>query len=218
MQKIFLRKDIDQLDKSFRTHLINSLGGFKSVNLIGTVNEQGQYNLAVFNSIVHIGANPPLMGFILRPTSVRRDTYNNILQTRCFTLNHLTESIYRQAHQTAARYEAGQSEFDACGLQPLASDLLPAPYVAQSRVRIGLAFREAIPIPLNGTHLIIGEILEIQLPAHCLSADGYLDLQAAGSLTVAGLDAYHGTRKIDRLSYAKPGLPLQSIPFQQLLP
>ena len=42
-----------------RIALINSLSGFKSLNLIGTINNQGQTNLAIFNSVVHIGANPP---------------------------------------------------------------------------------------------------------------------------------------------------------------
>lgn len=50
---------IGTLEDRKRIALINSLSGFKSLNLIGTINNQGQTNLAIFNSVVHIGANPP---------------------------------------------------------------------------------------------------------------------------------------------------------------
>ena len=46
------------MEQRKRAHLINSVGGFKSVCLIGTVDKVGQTNLAIFSSIVHIGANP----------------------------------------------------------------------------------------------------------------------------------------------------------------
>ncbi|MEM9918934.1 MAG: flavin reductase [Bacteroidota bacterium] len=215
MSRQILRSDIDQMEKRYRANLINSLTGFKAINLIGTVNAQGQTNLAIFNSTVHLGANPPLMGFIQRPVSVRRDTHANILQTKHFTINHLHKGIMEQAHQSAARYDADVSEFEATGLTPYFSDTLPAPYVAESHIRIGLQFRQAIPIPLNNTILMIGEIIEILLPETLLSKDGYLDLEAAGSLTGSGLDGYHQPQKLERLSYAKPDQSISRIPFLQ---
>ncbi|MEO1517558.1 MAG: flavin reductase family protein [Bacteroidota bacterium] len=210
------RADIDQMERFFRTNLINSLSGFKSVNLIGTTDSNGTHNLAIFSSFVHIGANPPLMGFIQRPLSVPRDTYNNILQTGYFTVNHLNKEICHQSHQTAARYPVETSEFEATGLQPFFSEKIPAPYVTESHLRFGLRFREAIPIPLNGTLLVIGEIEEVFLPDGCLSTDGFLDLEAAGSLTVSGLDAYYETSRLSRLSYAKADAPLSEIPVTPL--
>lgn len=202
MKKIDAR-EFPTLEKRYRTRLINSLSGFKSVNLVGTVNRQGQTNCAIVSSVVHLGANPALMGFIMRPVSVTRDTYDNILETGYYTFNHLTEEIFPQAHQTSARYAADVSEFEAVGLTPQFTSNFPAPYVAESPVKIGLQFREKIDIQINGTILMIGEIREIHFPPDCLQEDGYLDIEKAGSITVSGLDAYHGTRKLARLSYAK---------------
>jgi hypothetical protein len=34
-------------------------------------------------------------------------------------------------------------------------------------------------------------------------SDGFIDLENAGTITVSGLDSYHSTKKIERLSYAK---------------
>lgn len=196
-------EDIQKMEKRCRARLINSLSGFKSVNLIGTVDRQGRPNCAIVSSVIHLGADPALMGFIMRPVSVTRDTYDNILETGYYTFNHITESIFPQAHQTSARYPAKVSEFEQVGLLHEFTNNFPAPYVAESPVKIGLRFREKIDIPLNGTILMIGEIWEVHFPDDCLQEDGYLDIERAGSITVSGLDAYHSTRKLARLSYAK---------------
>lgn len=191
------------MEQRFRTQFINSITGFKSLNLVGTINKHGMTNLAVFSQVVHLGAKPSLIGIIVRPDSVPRHTLANIAETGCFTLNHVLESFIRQAHQTSARYPEEVSEFTATGLNPLFSEVIEAPYVAESNIRIGLQWRETIPIPLNRTLLVIGEVVEVFLPGDCLGADGYVDLNEAGTITVAGLDAYHRTEKIVRLPYAK---------------
>lgn len=203
--------DFGQMDKRFRTHLINSLSGFKSVNLVGTINGRGQSNLSVVSSVVHLGADPALMGFIMRPVTVSRDTYNNILETGYYTFNHITAGFFEKAHQSSARYPADVSEFSAVGLEEFMSHTFPAPYVAQSPVRIGLAFREQMDIRLNGAILMIGEIQELYVPEDCLAADGYLDIEKAGTVTASGLDAYHSTQKLGRLSYAKVGRALTNL-------
>lgn len=191
------------MEQRFRTQFINSITGFKSLNLVGTINKNGMTNLAVFSQVVHLGANPSLVGMIVRPDSVPRHTLTNITETACFTLNNVLGSFVRQAHHTSARYPAEVSEFEAVGLNPIFGNVVNAPYVAESNIRIGLQWRETIPIPLNGTLLVIGEVVEVFLPGDCLKEDGYVDLNEAGTLTVAGLDAYHRTEKVVRLPYAK---------------
>ena len=108
-KKHFSYSEIMNFDQRYRATFINSLGGFKSVNLIGTRSESGLSNLAIFSSIVHIGANPPLVGFIVRPDSAERHTLENILETSYYTLNHINESIVINSHQTSARYQIGRA-------------------------------------------------------------------------------------------------------------
>lgn len=209
--KRFQSAAIKELEKRYRTNLINSLSGFKSVNLIGTVDEAGRTNVSVFSSVVHLGANPALMGFIMRPVTVTRNTYENIMAKGYYTFNHITADFYKKAHQSSARYPADVSEFAAVGLRPEFKDDFPAPFVAGSPVQIGLAFREQMEIPLNGTILMIGEVQELYVPDNCLADDGYLDIEAAGTITVSGLDSYHATQRLARLSYAKPDRELRVI-------
>jgi flavin reductase (DIM6/NTAB) family NADH-FMN oxidoreductase RutF len=200
-----------EMPKHYKTHFVNSLGGFKSVSLLGSINNLGQTNLAIFSSIFHIGANPPLIALIFRPSPPQRDTLANILETGFYTINHINESMYKQAHQTSARYDYGESEFDVTGLTPEFKNNFLAPFVAESHVQIGVEFKERIDININNTIMIIGQINEVYVPEDCLCEDGFLDLEKANTITCSGLDSYHKTQKLNRLSYAKPDKDLTSI-------
>jgi flavin reductase (DIM6/NTAB) family NADH-FMN oxidoreductase RutF len=195
--------DLVQMEQRKRANLINSVGGFKSVSLIGTVDDNGQTNLAIFNSIVHIGANPPLIGFVMRPDSVERHTLANILETRFYTINHLNEAIYRQAHQTSAKYPREVSEFDATGLHAEYKGNCKAPFVKESNVQLAVEFKQRIDLDINNTIMIIGEIKDIYFPENCWQADGFLDIEKAGTIACSGLDSYHVTHPLERLPYAK---------------
>jgi flavin reductase (DIM6/NTAB) family NADH-FMN oxidoreductase RutF len=212
MNKIHInRSQIEQLEKQERVHLINSLGGFKSVALVGTVDKNGNENLAIFSSFFHIGANPPLIGMIFRPSPPERDTLHNILETGFYTINHINESIYKQAHQTSARYDTAISEFDATNLKSEYKNNFFAPFVAESNIQLGIEFKEKIEISANNTIMIIGEIIQIYIPENCLQNDGYIDLEKANTITCSGLDSYHKTIQLDRLSYAKPDKEITSL-------
>jgi flavin reductase (DIM6/NTAB) family NADH-FMN oxidoreductase RutF len=193
-------------EKLYRTNFVNSVSGFKSANLIGTISKEGKTNLAIFCSVIHVGANPAALGFLMRPISVERHTYNNIKETGCFTINHINKEIFKQAHQTSARYDKDVSEFDACGLTPEYSEIVKAPYVKESNIKIGLKFVEEQEIKFNGTIFIVGEIVELILPEEIISKDGSVDIEKAGTIAISGLDNYHVTKLIARLAYAKPGV------------
>jgi flavin reductase (DIM6/NTAB) family NADH-FMN oxidoreductase RutF len=164
--------------------------------------------LAIFSSIVHIGANPPLICFIMRPDSAERHTLSNILETGCYTTNHIHENIYRQAHQTSAWYPKNSSEFDATGLETEYQNGFKAPFVKESIVQLAVEFKERIDGTINNTILIIGEINRLYIPGDCLHEDGYLDIEKAGTISCSGLDSYHTTQRLKRLSYAKSGEPI----------
>ncbi len=57
----FEKEAINGLETRYKNNLINSVSGYKSANLIATKSRAGTTNLAVFNSIVHLGSNPALL-------------------------------------------------------------------------------------------------------------------------------------------------------------
>ncbi len=191
------------MEKRYRTNFINSLSGYKSANLIGTVSSEGVSNLAVFSSVVHLGADPALVGFINRPHSVQRQTLENIYATGYYTINHINPAFFDRAHQTSARYPANTSEFSAVGLSEEYSDF-HAPYVAESNIKFGVKFLQKNDIELNQCLLVIGEIVEVFCGNEHVHPDGKIDIESAQSMAVSGLDEYHCGKSLARLPYAKP--------------
>jgi flavin reductase (DIM6/NTAB) family NADH-FMN oxidoreductase RutF len=196
--------DITALKDHERVFFINSLSGFKSANLVGTANEARHTNLAIVSSVVHLGANPPLLAMVMRPGSDLRGTLKNILDTGVYTLNHVNVDIHQQAHQTSARYAENLSEFDEVGLSAQWENGFNAPFVQESRIKIGMEFRERHTLAINGTEFIIGEVVSIEMPDDVIAEDGFVSLEKAGTLAISSLDTYHSTQTLASLSYAKP--------------
>lgn len=206
MKKILHFDDdaIKAMDKRYRANFINSVTGYKSANLIGTISGNNDENLAIFSSVTHIGSNPAMLGFISRPTTVPRHTHTNIKQTKIFTVNHINTEIISQSHQTAAAYEENVSEFEATGLQTEYLNNWKAPFVKEAHIKIACEYVNEYEIKENGTILIIGAIKEIFVPGDCIHEDGWINLESSMGVTINGIDGYAATTLIDRFSYAKP--------------
>lgn len=202
---------LENLESRYRAALINSVSGYKPANLIGTANARGESNLAVMSSVVHLGSHPPLLALVVRPGGDERHTLANLLASGEYTINHISSDIYRQAHQTAARYPAERSEFAATGLQEQWLVGFSAPFVAQAAVKMAMQLRQHMPLEINGTHLVIGEIVRLELPDNALRSDGSLNLPAADTVALSGLDEYLTATALARLCYAKPDQPLRDI-------
>jgi flavin reductase (DIM6/NTAB) family NADH-FMN oxidoreductase RutF len=202
---------IQTWERFYRANFINSLTGFKSVSLIGTINQKGQHNLGIFSSLVHIGSDPALVGYINRPIKAAPHTLANIQSTGVYTINHIHPSFLEQAHQTSAKYPDEVSEFDEVGLTPEFLENTAAPFVKESKVKYALTLEEIIPIKLNETFLVIGKIQQVKLEENILLQDGFLELDKASSMCSNGIDGYYSTNLIDRYQYAKPGMKTEML-------
>ena len=198
------KNKIEQLEQRFRTTLINSLAGFRQAVLVGTQSSEGHHNLAIFNSLMHLGAHPALYGLINRPDSVQRDTLQNIISTKAYTLNYVRAADYKRAHQTSARYDKEISEFEAVGFEPAYLPSCTAPMVKNAVVSIAMQLEEIIPIAINGTILIVGSVQQIHIDEQLVEKDGFVSLSEEQVVISQGLDAYFVTSPLGRLAYAKP--------------
>lgn len=196
--------ELKELPSRFRANMMNCISGFKSASLIATKSKSGATNLAIFNSVQHVGANPPIISFILRPLTVERHTFENILETGFYTINHIHSGIIKIAHQTAAKYTKDSSEFHEIGFIEDYIDDFPVPYVGSAKIKIGLKYLNHYEIKENGTLLVLGSVEEINYPEDIQEDDGWLDLAEADTVAINGLDSYYSTEKIARFSYAIP--------------
>jgi len=193
-----------QSEKIRRLNLINGVSGVKPANLIGTISDRGQTNLAIFSSVMHLGSNPPLLGFIARPDGkVRRHTIENIKEIPYYTINHVNENMVERAHYTSAKFDEDQSEFEFCDFNEEYLNGFKAPFVAESQLKIGMKFLEIQEIKANNTMLIIGEIQHLMIPDEAVSEEGHIDLGLLKSTGLSGLNSYYRLNNFATFPYAR---------------
>jgi len=198
------RQEIDEFPHLYKINLMNSISGYKPANLIATKSNDDITNVAVFSSVVHYGSSPAILGFVLRPTTVVRNTYNNIKETGYYTINAINEAIIEEAHHTSAKYPSEISEFDKTTLSEEFKNNSHAPFVAESPLQIGMKFLEEHHIKANGTILVLGEVTDLYFNDNMLSEDGFLNLSKEKVAAINGLDTYMVAENYTRLSYQRP--------------
>lgn len=200
----FSKSDISSLEKIKRLNIINSITGIKPANLVGTQSADGQTNLAIISSVIHIGSKPPYIGMILRPPGeVERHTYENIKDTGVYTINHIHKSNIKQAHYTSAKFDRSESEFDQCHFTAEHIENFDAPFVKESQLKIGMSLVEEIPIQLNGTRLLIGSVKHLIIPDEAMNEEGHIDLEVMDLVGISGLNSYYGLKHLDTFPYAR---------------
>lgn len=202
--QIFNQQDINKLDKIYRINLINSCSGFKSANLLGTISTEGITNVAVFSSVTHLGSNPPTLGFILRPTTVPRNTYKNIKDSGVFTINHIYEDIIEDAHHTSAKYDENISEFDVTSLEEEFKEGCIAPFVKNCPVQMQMKYVEEVYIKSNDVLMVVAQIEKLFVNEKLIQKDGFIDLSAGKVISINGLDGYTVPKLKERFVYQRP--------------
>lgn len=204
------RDDISQMEKIERLNLINSCTGYKSANLLATKSLNGKSNVAIFSSVTHLGSNPAMIGFIMRPTTVPRDTYKNIRETGYFTVNHITVDMIEDAHHTSANYDLGISEFDKTNLEEEYKLDIETPFVQGSPVQLYCKYANEYYIKENDTILIIASIENIFFKEELEHKDGWLQIDRGNVVALNGLDGYCLPKLVDRFHYARKEHPTTS--------
>lgn len=206
------KETISQMDKIEKLNLINSCTGFKSANLIATKSIEGITNVAIFSSVTHLGSSPSLIGFIIRPSAVLRDTYKNIMETGFFTVNHITADMIADAHHTSAHYESGISEFDKTDLEEEYKQGLKIPFVKGSPVQLYCKFVNEYVIKENNTIHIIASIENVFFDEVLEHKDGWLQLDKGNIICLNGADGYFLPTLITRFEYAKQEIASKPFP------
>ncbi len=204
------KANIGAMDKVPRLNLINSCTGYKSANLIATKSIDGKSNVAIFSSVTHLGSDPAMIGFIMRPTTVPRDTYKNIKETGYFTINHVTVDMIEDAHHSSANYDMGISEFDKTNLEEEFKTGIEIPFVKGSPVQLYCKYLNEYHIKENDTIHIIASIERLFFEEELQHEDGWLQLDKGNVVTVNGLDGYCLPKLVDRLKYARKNQPTES--------
>jgi flavin reductase (DIM6/NTAB) family NADH-FMN oxidoreductase RutF len=145
----------------------------RPIAFVSSLDVRGVRNLAPFSFFNGVSADPPVVLFC---ASVRRedperglgphkDTLLNVIDTREFVINVVTESIAEKMNLTSAQVPPDVDEFELSGLTPVASELVKPPRVAESPVQMECRLRQIVEISekLHGSTIVLGDVLRFHV-------------------------------------------------------
>ncbi len=159
---------VDEMEQGQAYKLGTGLTVPRPIGWIGTVDVDGNRNLAPYSFFNMVAVYPPT--FVVAPVlGARKDTLTNLEATGEFTVNIVTEETVEQMNATAATFDADVDEFEATGLTPVPSETIGAPMVAEATANFECVVTQLVPVgkaskDLPGTGmLVIGEATRIHV-------------------------------------------------------
>lgn len=199
----YTKLEIEKFEKVWNINFINSITGFKSANLIATRSSNSIDNLAIFSSVVHLGSNPPLIGFTLRPQDERiTDTYRNISDNSFYTINSVGKNFFNTSHNTSKKFSKNISEFEELCIDKFEVDGFNAPFVKDSQIKIGLKKVDEY-ILLNKCILIVGTVEHIIIDDNIIEKDGNINFDESDIVCISGINSYLKPKLLQKLKYVK---------------
>lgn len=107
----------------------------RPIGWISTVSENGINNLAPFSYFNAVGDDPPHVMFSTgRGNNLNKDTLNNVLATKQFVVNMVTEELTEQMNSTAQAVHSDIDEFELAGVTPKPSEKIKPMRVMESPI------------------------------------------------------------------------------------
>ena len=178
----------------------------RPIAFVSTISPEGIRNLAPFSFFTCASASPPVLCFSATRRSggdARKDTLRNVLETREFVVNVVSEDIAEQMNVTSGDYLPEVDEFEMARLTPIPSDLVKPPRVAESRVQFECTLLlniELSGLP-GGGNLVLGEVVRLHVTDDIV--DNFkIDPDKLAAVGRMGGMSYSRTR--DRFDLARP--------------
>jgi flavin reductase (DIM6/NTAB) family NADH-FMN oxidoreductase RutF len=178
----------------------------RPIAFVSSLDEQGVRNLAPFSYFTACTSDPPVVCFVSgyrRTEHPAKDTLRNIIATKEFVVNIVSEEFVDKMNLTSAEVAPEVDEFELSGLTPVASELVRPPRVAESHVHMECHLRQLLPIgeaPGGGT-VVFGDVLRFHVDEKII--DGYkIDPDKLKAIGRMGGPTYVRTR--DRFNRERP--------------
>jgi flavin reductase (DIM6/NTAB) family NADH-FMN oxidoreductase RutF len=199
--RTFSAKTLKELERAFRTALINEVSGVRTV-FLGITHSGDQFNAAPLSNITHVGANPPQLSILFRPDNGSRHTLSNYRSTGKITLVAMPEKSAQLIHQCSADYGPDTFELEAIETPTIQLQGHHNPVPKEFLWAIDLQWIEQFELN-NQCIYTVGEIQQITYSNKVeIKDDGHL--QFADELAVVlGLKQYSGVKNFIKRPYPK---------------
>jgi flavin reductase (DIM6/NTAB) family NADH-FMN oxidoreductase RutF len=134
----------------------------RPIGWISSINENGIANLAPFSYFNAVCDNPPCVMFSVgKSNGINKDTLNNVLKSKQFVVNMVSDELLEQMNITAQNLPPNESEFDAAGLTKVASTKVKPPRVLGTPIALECEMIHHYTIDNQdngGATIIVGEV------------------------------------------------------------
>ena len=191
--------------------LMTDLVAPRPIAWVSTLSTDGVPNLAPFSYFQAMGSKPPtvVIGCGWTRAGTPKDTLRNILDTREFTISHVSEPVAEAMNLTAAELPSGESEWEyAAGQVPLSSaaaQVVQPPRVAEARASMECRMVQAIPVGRTvagspASTIVVGQVVAFTVAEGLVRRDEsghFLPMDPAQLESVGRLGGIAYTRTAD---------------------
>lgn len=172
----------------------------RPIAFVSTLGPSGVANCAPFSFFMGVSTNPPVIAIsVSTRKGERKDTSRNILDTKEFVVNVVTEAIAERMNVASADYAPEVSEFDEAGLTAVPSARVKPPRIAESPVHFECRLLQVIEVGRSPNSLILGEVVHIHVADDVL-ADGLVDVHRLRPVGRLGGSQYCRVRDVFEMS------------------
>jgi flavin reductase (DIM6/NTAB) family NADH-FMN oxidoreductase RutF len=183
----------------------------RPIAFISSVDVHGIRNLAPFSYFTAVSADPPVVLFCpsvrreerQRGLAAHKDTLLNVIATREFVVNIVTETMVEKMNLASAQVPPDVDEFELAGLTPEPGELVKPPRVAESPVQMECRLRQIIEVsdrPAGGS-IVLGEVVRFHV-SDTLVENFRIDPEKLAAVGRMGGPTYVRTR--DRFDLKRP--------------
>ncbi|MEH6630395.1 MAG: flavin reductase family protein [Halopseudomonas aestusnigri] len=163
---------------------------------LSTQSAEGVCNLAPYSFFNAFSDEPPIIGVGIAPDSRDegvKDTLTNILETEEFVFNLVSWEQRTEMNESSKPAPGHVDEFEAAGLEKLASNFIKPPRVKGAPVHFECKLFKTMELPNNtdGKHytLVLGEVIGMHIDGAYLT-DGMVDATKMKPLARLGYQDY----------------------------
>ena len=169
-----LVKDLDE-DRLFK--LVLGVLVPRPIGWISTQSKEGIRNIAPFSFFNGVNDSPPVFMISVsdRDDGTPKDTVRNILETREFVVNLVSEELLEKMVVTSEDFPPEVDEFEKAGLTPEKSRFVKPPRIKEAKVSFECklyAYQRVYDM-----HMILGEALLIKIDDKILDENWRIDYE-----------------------------------------
>ena len=147
----------------------------RPIAFVSTRSRAGVDNCAPFSYSMGVASHPMVLAISVGERDGRpKDTARNILDTREFVVNLVTEATAEKMNVASGDYAEGVSEFSEAGLTPAPSEAVRAPRVAESPVNFECRLLRAVQVADNT--VFFGEAMRLHID-DAVMTNGLVDIR-----------------------------------------